>query len=147
VHDSPLRLLAVYEARYPGAAPQMIVQAPERDMWAAARLNGTARFKICAAEINRRTIFSYQSAKRRQTVFHRPLPRWARYIAGMSVLLDVDTPGIDAVASGAEPAGPRYDYALGLVFAALWLEINGQPIHIDALLDLAERVRREYVGE
>ena len=148
LQDYPRRLLARFEQVFPTSTPQVIVQAPDRRMWAAASLNGTAHFRIYTAESSARTIFSYQSAKRKQTIYRQPLPRWARYIAGISVLLDVpDMPGIDAVACGDEPAGPRYEYALGILFAALWYEINMQSCSPIQLQEIAERVRRDYVGE
>ena len=148
INEYPLSQLAPVEPVLTTPTPHVIVQAPDRRMWAAASLNGTAHFRIYTAESSARTIFSYQSAKRKQTIYRQPLPRWARYIAGISVLLDVpDMPGIDAVACGDEPAGPRYEYALGILFAALWYEINMQSCSPIQLQEIAERVRRDYVGE
>lgn len=148
VHDPPLRLLARFEQVFPTSTPQLVIQAPDREMWAAASRNGTAQFRIYTAESSARTIFSYQSAKRKQTVYRQPLPRWARYIAGVCVLLNVpEMPGIDVVACGDEPAGPRYEYALGILFAALWHEINAQACSPIYLQEVVERVRRDYVGE
>lgn len=146
--DPPIRLLAKFEQMFPSASPQIVVQAPGREMWAAARFNGTGHCTVCTAESNARTSFSYQSAKRKQTIHHRPLPRWARYMAGATLLVDVpEMPGVDVVVCGDEPAGPRYDHALGILFAALWYEINAEPFDSAQLLEIAERVRRDYVEE
>ena len=115
-------------------------------MWAAARFNGTVDYAIHAVDLGAQTTFSYQSAKVKQTIRRRPLPGWARYIAGVGVMLnDLDMPGIDAVVCGNEPPGPRYDFALGVVFAALWYEINARPCEPRDLYDIAEQVRREYI--
>ena len=90
--------------------------------------------------------FQLPERQTKQTIRHRPLPRWVRYIAGVNVLLDVlEMPGIDAVVCGNEPPGPRYDHALGILFAALWYEVNDTPCDPRELLDITERVRREYI--
>ena len=144
--DPPIRLLAMFEQAFPSTSPQIVVQAPEREMWAAASFNGTAHYTVCRAESGARTTFSYQSAKRHETVHRRPLPSWARYIGGICVLLDVaQMPGIDVVVCGNEPSGPRYDFALGILFATLWYEINMESCDADQLQEITERVRREYI--
>ena len=145
-NDPPIRLLAKYGQVFPAVSPQIVLQAPGREMWAAASYNGTANCTVCTAESDGRTTFNYQSAKLKQTISRRPLPAWARYIAGVSVLLDVaEMPGLNVVACGDEPAGPRYDHALAILFAALWYEVNHVDPDPELLLDVAERVRREYV--
>ncbi|MEP7292547.1 MAG: hypothetical protein ABI835_12235 [Chloroflexota bacterium] len=144
--DPPIRLLAKFGAFFPSTSPQLIVQAPGREMWAAATFNGKAHFTVCSAELDAQTHFNYQSAKLKQATQRRPLPRWARYIGGVCVLIDVaEMPGMDVVVCGNEPAGPRYEYALGILFAALWYEINAQTVSEDDLREIAERVRREYI--
>ncbi len=144
----PIRLLATSEQVFPANAPQILLQAPGREMWAAASLNGTPYCTLYSADGGTRTRLNSQSAKRYQTIYHRPLPRWVRYLAGVMALIDVaDMPGIDAVLCGDEPRGPRYDYALAMLFAALWYTINRQAYTPEALQEIAERVRREYIGE
>ena len=144
--DPPIRLLAKYGEIFPSTAPQIVVQAPGREMWAAACFNGTANCTVCTADGDSRTTFSYQSAKLKQTINRRPLPAWARYIAGVSVILDVaEMPGLNVVVCGDEPAGPRYDHALAILFAAIWYEVNHVDPDTEILLDVAEQVRREYV--
>lgn len=144
--DPPIRLLAKFEQVFPSTSPQLFVQAPGREMWAAASFNGMGHYTVCLADGEGRTTFTYQSAKRKQTVYHRPLPHWARYIAGASLMVDVaQMPGIDVVVCGDEPPGPRYEHSLGILFAALWYEINRKPCDPARLLEIAERVRREYI--
>lgn len=143
--DPPIRLLAKFEQIF-STAPQIVVQAPGREMWAAVRLNGMGHCTLYTADGDGRTTFTYQSAKRKQTIHHRPLPRWARYAAGATLYVDVaEMPGIDVVICGDEPAGPRYDHALGILFAALWHEVNRETCDPADLLEIAERARREYV--
>ncbi|MCC6802665.1 MAG: hypothetical protein IT319_07255 [Anaerolineae bacterium] len=144
--DPPIRLLAKFQQIFPDISPQLVVQVPEREMWAAARFNGMGHCTVYTADGNGHTSFSYQSAKRKQTIYHRPLPRWARYMAGATLLIDVaEMPGVDVVVCGDEPTGPRYDHALGMLFAALWYEVNMESCDPAQLLEIAERVRREYV--
>ena len=145
--DPPIRLLAKFEQLFPSSAPQILVQAPGREMWAAANYNGKAHCRVYSAESDAQTAFSYQSAKRKQTILRRPLPPWARYIAGVSLMIDVaEMPGVDVVVCGDEPTGPRYDFALGILFGAFWQELNGQSVSEAELIELTDRVRREYVG-
>lgn len=144
--NPPIRLLMKFEQLFPSNPAQMVVRAPGREMWAAVRFNGAHHVNVYSADSDGRASFSYQSAKRRETIHHRPLPLWARYIAGVSVLVDVaEMPGIDAVVCGDEPAGPRYEFALGILFAAVWYEINALPFIPKDLIDITEQARREYV--
>ncbi|HVU14754.1 MAG TPA: hypothetical protein VHD90_25940 [Phototrophicaceae bacterium] len=147
-NDPPVRLLAKYGQYFPATSPQLVLQAPERLMWAAASFNGKAQCVVRSGDLDAQTSFTYQSAKHKQTIYRRPLPSWARYIAGVSVLLDVpEMPGLNVVFCGDEPTGPRYDHALAILFAALWYDINMvDDYDPNALVEIAERVRREYVG-
>jgi hypothetical protein len=146
--STPIRLLATFERLFSDTPPQIFVQATGREMWAAANLNGTAFCTAYSADLNARTRFNSQSAKRYQTVFRRPLPRWARSIGGVTALIDVpNMPGFDVVFCGDEPPGPRYDYALSMLFAALWYHVNGMAFTQAMLQTVAERVRREYNGD
>lgn len=93
--------------------------------------------------------FDYRSAKLKRTVYKRPLPDWARYAAGVVLALMDDglaMGGFQAVFLGDEPAGPRYDFSVGVAFAAFCHEMNAQPYSPAALLDLTERVRRDFLG-
>jgi hypothetical protein len=124
----PVRLLTAFERLFPDQTPQILVQVPDREMWAAALYNGTAFCTAYSADASARTRFNSQSTRRHQTVFRRPLPRWARSIGGVTAMIEVpNMPGIDVVFCGDEPPGPRYDYALSMLFAALWYHVNGQP--------------------
>jgi hypothetical protein len=144
--DPPIRLLAKFQELFPATSPQLVLKAPGREMWAAANFNSTTEIAVWSAEIGTRTTFTYQSAKQKQTIQRRPLPHWARYLAGASVYVDVaEMPGVDVVVGGNEPLGPRYDYALGILFIAFWCDINGLELPEARILDLNERVRREYV--
>jgi hypothetical protein len=140
-------LLTAFEQAFPAnPPPQLLLQVPEREMWAAVALNGTPFCNVYSADAEARTRFNSQSAMRRQTVYHRPLPRWARSIGGVTALIDVPRlPGIDAAFCGGEPPGVRYDDALAMLFAALWYDLNRQPYTPETLREIADRVRREYI--
>lgn len=146
--NPPLRLLAAFQAIYPGQIPALIVQAPGREMWVAALMSDSQGFTIHAPDLEARTHFDWRSAKFKRTVLNRPLPGWARYSAGVIHTLcaeGMDLAGLEAVAVGEEPSGPRYDYALGMAFAALWHTLHQRAYDQNSLLDLMERVRRTYM--
>ncbi len=146
--NPPLRLLVAFQQSYPSQEPEWIVQAPGREMWVAANITSSDKFTIVAPDLDARTKFDRRAAKSRRTFTNRPLPRWARYPAGVIITLyaeGMDTPGMEAIVAGEEPPGPRYDYALGMAFAALWHQFNQRPYTTDSLIELVDRVQREYV--
>ena len=146
--NPPLRLLAAFQQIYPALAPTYIVQAPGRDMWVAASVAQTSAFTIHVPDLNGHTSFSRRSARSHRTLLKRPLPRWARYPAGVVIALSdsgMDIDGIDTVVVSEEPPGPRYDYALGMTFVALIHSLHDRPYNSNSLLDIVEKVRREYV--
>ena len=110
----------------------------------AAKPGEDERYTVYDVETETEATFSRQSAKSKRTVLNRPLPRWARYAAGVILLLD-DAPGVDAVICGDEAAGVRYEHSLGVAFTALMWEMLGLSYDERALVDFTERVRREYV--
>ncbi len=146
--NPPVRLLMRAGDVLGTAQPDWLVQAPGREMWIAGCATQTNEYEITSDDHNRKTRFSHRSAKTRQTVLRRPLPRWARYPAGVVTLLGdsgVDVPGFRALLLGNEPEGPRYDFAAGLVVAAFCYILADQPHTPDALTQIVDRVRREYV--
>jgi hypothetical protein len=125
-----------------------VLKAPERDIWAAAArpLEGEDdALTVCAPDLGARVTFNLRSARLKRTVLNRPLPRWARYPAGVLLALPLDVPGLHIVMLGDEPAGPRYEHSLGVAFAALCSEVCATPIPAARLLELVEQVRRDYV--
>jgi galactokinase len=146
--DPPMRLLMAFQQTFPALTPDWILQAPGRDMWIAAVLTDQPAFTVSAADLDARATFSFRSAKTYTTVLNRPLPGWARYPAGVLLLMreyGIETTGLQAVMAGSEPPGPRYEHALGITLAALWHEMHGLSYTPARLLELVERVRREYV--
>jgi galactokinase len=144
-----VRLLAAFQQAYPDT-PTWIVHAPGREMWVAAALAGSDQFTLVAPDLEAQTAFTLRSAKLKQTVMQRPLPRWARYPAGVTLVLHdagLDVAGMKLAVVGEEPPGPRFDYGIGIVFAALWHELHGQDYTIDQLIEIVDHARREYVGE
>lgn len=144
--DPPLRLLVGFQARCDGATPDFVVAATGRAAWAAVRLTGSAHYTLHDADSPRRARFSLASASRHQTLLSRPLPAWARYAAGVTALCGLPLlPGADLVLCADEPLGPRRSHALGMAIAAVWHQVNQMPLEEDALFQLAERARRDYV--
>ena len=146
--DPPMRLLLAFQQQFPDHTPQWILQGPGRDMWIAACPATEAQFTLNVPDIDARTTFSFRSARAKNTVFNRPLPNWARYPAGVLLLLrdmGLESNGLQAALAGGEPPGPRYDFALGVTIAALWHEIHQRAYTHDSLIDLLEQVRRDYV--
>jgi galactokinase len=143
-----VHLLAGFSHFHPHAAPELVLQAPGRDLWAAVARGADAEFSIASLEMDMLTRFTYQTAKQRQSVLRRPLPSWARYASGMLVLMrnqGVDVAGFDVVVAGNERSEARYEYAIGLAFAAVYHTFGGRPFSEAGLVDLAEHVRREYL--
>lgn len=148
--NPPLRLLMTFNEITGHPQPDWLVQAPGREMWVAATVQDGHEFELSAPDINARgtVTFSHRSAKGRRTVLNRPLPSWARYPAGVLVTLGdsgLQVPGITAMYVGNEPPGPRFDFAVGLAFAALGHELTETAFTADALEDIVERVRRTYI--
>jgi hypothetical protein len=119
-------------------------------MWLAACYNNRDLYGCLALELNVSAMatFNLQSAKIRRTVTQRPLPRWARYPAGVIMTMceiGLDMRGLTGVVCANEPPGPRYEYSLGILFAALCHELNEQPYETDVLTEIVDRVHREYV--
>jgi len=148
--NPPVRLLAAFQTAYPSLVPNQIVKAADREMWVAAVNAPLGHFTVHVADLDARTTFSYQSAKSKRTVTSRPLPSWARYVAGVILMSDdnqAEVSGLTAVIAGNEPPGPRYEYALGIAFATLWYELHSTPYTITNLMELMDRIRREYVEQ
>lgn len=144
-----MRLLLAFQQLYPAqAAPEWVIQAPGREMWAAAARQPGHEFTVAAPDLDARVTFSYRSARSGLSVLNRPLARWARYAAGTLLALrdsGVECGGLLAVVMGSEPPGPRYEHAVGIAVAALVCGCQGQAYTAGELIDLVERVRREYV--
>jgi galactokinase len=145
--NPPVRLLATFADAFPNSTPTLVLPAPGRDLWIAAGLNATQRYAVRALELDAGAVFNRQSAKRGETILRRPLPRWARYASGVVLALDtIDVPGVDALICGDEPQGPRYEYALGVAFAALWHAIADIETTPRGLIEIVDRVQRDYIG-
>ena len=145
--NPPLRLLAAFQ-QVCEKQPQHIVQLDERSMWVAAELSGGFNYTVIVPDMDVRTSFDRRSAKLKKTTRNRSLPKWAHYMAGAVAILDrqgLDMPGASIVIAGDEPAGPRYDHALGMAFVALWYQVNEQDYTTQSLIDIMDTVRRDYV--
>jgi len=146
--NPPVMLLAAFADAFPDHIVQLLVRAPGREMWIAASYSGDNSITVVAPEVEGRATFNLQSAKVKQTITRRPLPRWARYPAGVTLMLaqdGLDLIGLNLVVMGNEPPGPRFDYGSGMAFAALWHDLYQLDYTIDTLIDLCDRARREYV--
>ncbi len=148
--NPPLRLLVAFQQAFPDCLPDWVMRAPGREMWIAATQARESEFTLVAADLEGRVTFNLQSAKVKRSATQRPLPRWARYPAGVTLLLaqsGVDVIGLKMVVMGDEPPGVRYDYALGIAFAALWHDLHQLPYTTDKLIEIVDRTRRDYVDE
>ena len=140
-------LLAAFTEAFPDHVMQFLIRAPGREMWIAASYSDDEAVTVVAPEEGRAT-FNLQSAKVKQTITRRPLPRWARYPAGVTLLLaqnGLDLIGLNLVVMGNEPPGPRFDYGSGMAFAALWHDLYQLDYTVDTLIDVVDRTRREYI--
>ena len=145
--NPPVMLLAAFTEAFPDHVMQFLIRAPGREMWIAASYSDDEAVTVVAPEEGRAT-FNLQSAKVKQTITRRPLPRWARYPAGVTLLLaqnGLDLIGLNLVVMGNEPPGPRFDYGSGMAFAALWHDLYQLDYTVDTLIDVVDRTRREYI--
>lgn len=148
--NPPVMLLAAFTEAFPTHVMQFLTRAPGREMWVAASYSGDETVTVVAPAVDGRATFNLQSAKIKQTITRRPLPRWARYPAGVTLLLaqdGLDLVGLNMVVMGNEPAGPRFDYGSGMALAALWHDLHQLDYTIDTLIDIVDRARREYVED
>jgi galactokinase len=148
--NPPLRLLMATQQTFGQPQPEWMVQAPGRDMWIAAFLKDGHEFVVHSADADASVRFSHRSAKTGRTVLKRPLPDWVRYPAGVITSLGdagLSVPGFHAVVLGNEPSGPRYNFGLGLVFAAFCYAVSQTNYTEDELVEVVEQVRRDYIGE
>jgi len=144
----PLRLLVQFQQRYPDTEPELVLQAPGRDLWMMAMLNTGGLIALDSVELEARVVFTAHSVRYKQTALHRPLPKWARYAAGVLMSLDdanLPVSGLAAVVGGSEPVGPRYEYTLGVLMAGVISTLNEQTYTHSKLFEIADRARRDYV--
>lgn len=145
--NPPIRLLATYHELTP-QPPQWLLQTPGREMWLVGHPGTAPAYMLVVPDLDARVTFDIRSARNHETTLNRPLPRWARYSAGVAIAM-ADAgwvlPGVEVVIAGDEPQGPRYEYAIGMTFAALWYEFNQQAYDGKMLLDLLEWVQKHYI--
>ena len=146
--NPPLRLLIAFQQRH-SDPPSYVLQVPGRDMWLAAAHSGNNSYTLVAPDLDANTTFDLHSARLRKTNIRRPLPRWSRYPAGVLATLadsgQLQLPGMLTVMAGDEPSGPRYEYALGMAFGALWYVVNGGACDEPCLINLLSRVQKRYM--
>lgn len=142
--NPPLRLLAAFQQEF-NKPPEWLIQMDEREMWVAAEITGGTTYTLIMPDMTVRIRFDRSSAKRNQTTRKRPIPSWARFISGSVGILarmGLEMPGATIVIAGDEPKGPRYEYSLGMAFAALWHEINEQDYTTESLLDIMDEIQK-----
>jgi hypothetical protein len=143
--NPPLRLLTAFQQHF-DKPPDEIVGVEGRDMWVAGDITGSGRWLLHAPDLAAQITFDTRSARAFRSAFGRPLPPWARYIAGVCAALDAQhllgAPGGRLVMVGDEPPGPRYEYAMGMAFATLYLSRSQHP---ELLLPLMETVQKQVV--
>jgi galactokinase len=146
--DVPISLLAGFTRFFPDLLPAFTMQVPGRSVWFAVTPRQDNTFVLASADLDARTTFHYQSAKTCTTCLKRPLPRWARYAGGLTVLLaetGLDYTGFAAVVAGDDGGEGRYEYAVGLGFATICHRLAEVSVSDKTLHEYVERVRREYV--
>lgn len=146
--NPPLRLLTAFQDAQ-GTTPDVLVEVPGRAMWLAAQPTENHRQMLFVPELGGQTSFDLQSAKQMRTVRSRPLPKWARFPAGVLLSLakqpTLNFPGMACVVVGDEPTGPRYEYSLGMAYAALWYQLNEMTVNEPMLVELLEHVQRDIL--
>jgi hypothetical protein len=144
VMNPPVRLLFAFQNLYDKSADQMI-KVDQRDMWALADIAPIHDFTVHAPDLEAHTRFDLRSARDFRTTTQRPLPSWARSIAGVAWCMSQDgipMVGGNFVLMGDEPAGPRYEYAMGMAFASVWYAYYQMPYDCDRVIALMERFHK-----
>jgi galactokinase len=147
VINPPLRFLTAIQQHF-NETPPLICPVPGREMWAAALLSGGHQYHVIVPDLDSHSVFDRRSALQKRTVRNRPLPRWARYVAGALLILSdqgVALPGGTLLLLGDEPAGPRYEHALGMASAALYLQQIEGSVNIELLLEIMEQAQKRYL--
>lgn len=143
--NPPLRLLAAFQQEF-NKTPEWLVQMDGREMWIAAEITGTNAYTVIVPDLAVRLRFDRSSAKKKRSLRNRPLPDWARYLTGSVAILarmGLEMPGATIVIAGDEPKGPRYNYSLGMAFAALWHEFNAQSYTNKTLLEIMDEIQKD----
>ena len=146
--NPPLRLLTTFQLTYPSQRANWIIAAPDRDMWVGASIYDSGQFAVTVPDLEDSTAFRVKSARIKRTVDNTSLPSWVHYLAGVAVILSnagMTCPGADMVLAGEEPPGPRYEYSMGMAFAALWYQYNAKPFNQSILIEVMEHIRRDYI--
>lgn len=148
VINPPLRLLTAFQKDIQ-KQPTHVYKVDGREIWVAAELLSGDAYTIVVPDMQWRIRFDRSSAKRQRSLTNRALPQWAKYIAGSLGLLErsgLNIQGAHVVMSGDEPAGPRFEYALGMAFVALWHEVNSKLYTTQTLMEMVDEVQREYIS-
>ncbi len=143
--DIPLNLLSSFERYFPQRTPLLTLQAPGYDAWIAALPTEDGRFTLACPDRGGRAVFTWQSARQRQTLDHRTLPPWALLPAAVIVKLcadGMDVAGFSAVLIAENSAGPRFDYGLSTAVAAFIHALHGRGYTQTTLVALIDSVRR-----
>lgn len=149
VINPPLRFLAAIQQHF-NETPPLLCPVPGREMWAAAHLSGGHQVHVIAHDLDSHSVFDRRSALQKRTIRNRPLPRWARYVAGALLVLSdqgLSIPGGTLLLLGDEPTGPRYEHALGMASAAVYLQQAEEPVTVERLLDIMEQAQKRYLDE
>lgn len=106
---------------------------------------------LVAVDLDKRITFHLSDLQEKIDNHGQPLPRWARYPAGVAWALGaagVQVKGIQAVFSSDVPigAGLSSSAAVEVAFAALWTAFHGQPHDRLELARLCQKAENQYVG-
>lgn len=143
----PLRLLTAFQKHHAGP-PTHLLQVPGREMWVAAVTGKKYFYTLMLPDIAASITFDERSARRAATWAYRPAAARFRYLLAVARWLAWESllpAGGQIVVAGNEPAGPRYDHALGMAFITLAYVCHGIDLTETQLLGFMERVEREYL--
>lgn len=143
--DTPLLLLSTFQNFFPGKKPTHTVQALGYETWAAGLLTDDARLTLACGEVGGRAAFTWQTARRGETLNHRPLPVWAQLPAAVLVKLcaeGLDVPGLNIALVGERPTSPRFSYGLAAAVATLLHSLHERPYTAESLVKLIDSAKR-----
>ncbi|XWX03712.1 hypothetical protein VZO05_14490 [Aggregatilineales bacterium SYSU G02658] len=141
--NPPLRLLVAFEA-LTQQPPEVMMGVAGREVWLAGVWGHHERWQVHVPDWEAQVIFNAASIAKRQNAAGRLLPPWARPLIAAWQMLDsahhLPSEGARFVIVADDPPGPRYEFSVGLAFAAAcYARSSGSVPPTSALIDALER--------
>lgn len=143
--NPPLRLLVAFETLV-GEPPDFMLGVPGREMWVAGRPWLPGRWQFHVPDLEAQVLFTPHSLRRGRNAAGRPIPPWARYLAGVVRTLEdmalLPIQGAQLVVVADEPPGPRYEFALAMCLVVVCCDLTQTAVTSEQIVAWVERGTR-----